>query len=61
MSKHFKLVIEDDSFLWDRNRDRGQEAFLLLPSHTTGHTGTYPAVRKVEVQLASLGTPIRSK
>jgi hypothetical protein len=40
---------------------RGGRFALPYPSHTTGRAGPHPAVRKVEVHPASLGTPRLSK
>ena len=35
----------------------GSGSIPLLPSHNTGRAGAHPAVQKVEVHEASLGTP----
>ena len=43
------------------DRDRGDGFAPSDPSHTTGHAGPHPAVRSVEVYVASLGRPSWSK
>ena len=43
------------------DRDRGSRQAPRLPSHTTGRTGPYPAVRKVEVNAARAGAPLTAR